>query len=194
MYTAVMIIPDGFAQFAMHFEGSLPYGAVCTLGCENPTDMNISDAAAAFAAALSSADVMHNVASSITLTTIDVKFGPNDTGPSGSATVDINGEDTSDPASPNTSFLFKKYTALGGRHGRGRMFWPGVTEPAVRDNGAIEPATIAAVQAQLDDLVVALATVGLPAVLLHNDLTAPTELTNMVVDARAATQRRRLRR
>jgi hypothetical protein len=94
----------------------------------------------------------------------------------------------------NCSYLVKKSSARGGRPGRGRMFVPpfGLPEGEVDPNGAISGAHLAVAQGLIDDWFDPIS-----AFILHDSTapggTDPSEVTNMVVDRRIATQRRRMR-
>lgn len=103
----------------------------------------------------------------------------------------------------NCAALVSKFTALGGRKGRGRFFMPAVlTETQVGDTGGIiEPLygnlTVAVTnffESQRDGDAVA---PPLPLVLLHNalvvDTPPPTLITSLQVSQTISTQRRRLR-
>lgn len=94
----------------------------------------------------------------------------------------------------NCAVLVRKQSAQGGRAHRGRMFWPpfGLAESNVGNNGQLVADFVEDFQTTMD----ALATdFGL--VILHDSTTPgnlqPTVVTNLVVDSRIATQRRRLR-
>lgn len=97
----------------------------------------------------------------------------------------------------NNAYLLKKRTALGGRVGRGRMFWPGCAEGNVNSIGVLDTAFRAAVQAVIDGILPALPIGPIDGyVLLHDEdspTTAPTALSSLLLDQRTATQRRRLR-
>lgn len=104
----------------------------------------------------------------------------------------------------NVSWLIHKMTQLGGNRGRGRAYMPpcDLQEIGISKQGVIDVNTLPAVQAKwtafLDELV---ADDGALLYLLHSDSEAvppsprpePTLITQLVVDNRVATQRRRLR-
>lgn len=106
--------------------------------------------------------------------------------------------DRTSPVNPsNTAVLVRKVTGVGGRRNTGRWFIPGVINADQTDAGVMTTAAAAAWQSALD-LIVA----GVPAlspdqfenlVILHSDSTPPTDVTNLNVQLRLATQRRRLR-
>lgn len=97
----------------------------------------------------------------------------------------------------NNSYLLKKRTALGGRAGRGRMFWPGCAEGNVDSIGVLDTAFRAAVQAVVDDILTSIPAGPVDAYVLFHDEDSfdpsPTGITSLLLDTRIATQRRRLR-
>lgn len=93
----------------------------------------------------------------------------------------------------NVAVLIKKQTALGGRHGRGRTFWPGIPEGQVNSAGVIGSTALGDWQDAANFLEAFTDPFG-PPVLLHVDASiTPTPITGFLVDGRVATQRRRLR-
>ncbi len=96
---------------------------------------------------------------------------------------------------PNCAFLVRKRTQLGGRAHRGRAYLPaglGVGEDSVPSTGVMLEAQRSVLQTRVD--------AALPVadkVILHDSLTpgalSPTPITSYRVEARLATQRRRLR-
>lgn len=101
----------------------------------------------------------------------------------------------------NCAALVKKRTGLGGRKNRGRVYIPNVlNEAEVSDTGVITGSTVVNFQTYADQWFVNVTgTVGglypaTPMVILHRDGSAPTAVTQLVMDPVLATQRRRLRR
>lgn len=98
----------------------------------------------------------------------------------------------------NNAVVVQKRTALGGRKGRGRMFLPPIyfDESAVSRFGNISPGTVSDVQDMVDVVKTHMnTTLGIDMLLFHNDgVTAPSEVTELIVESTIATQRRRLRR
>lgn len=94
----------------------------------------------------------------------------------------------------NVTTLVKKTSALGGRSGRGRMFLPpfNLDETSVANNGMIDPATLVTMSAGITA-----AFYHVACVLLHDSAApgapGPTPITQLLLDGRVATQRRRLR-
>lgn len=100
---------------------------------------------------------------------------------------------------PNTALLVKKRTERGGRAGRGRMYWPGFGDVTnVEGNGVILSGALASYQELFENWQEhLLAHVGPGAFgemyLFHSTELAPDDIESFTVDARLATQRRRLR-
>lgn len=192
------VIPAGFAQSNLLFGGvALPNGAEATMGHDislypgDPADL------AAEIIALWDTNFSPQVTSELLLTGCLVKFGPDATGPSALVGANFAGELPGTGTAANTSYLVHKTTPLGGRAGRGRWFHPGCTEPDVSAAGVIATPRFNAMQdacnAFLSDLLAAQAS----AVLLHSvgsPISVPTTISQLRLDSRVATQRRRLRR
>ena len=95
------------------------------------------------------------------------------------------------------SYLIHKSTSLGGRAGRGRFFLPGVPESLVNSNGLLTSGTATAIDSAMSDFIGEMTATGVVPVVLHAEgspITTPTAITAFSCDAKAATQRRRLRR
>lgn len=188
-----MQIPVGFGQITHFFGGpGLDRGAAVVYGIDLGA---VLDPAVA-------AESAHTIWTNIMLAlqTIDCelhstlcKFGPNDTGNFATFSAVAAGTGVGAMAPPNTAALIEKVTVLGGRKGRGRMYVPGIADANVEVDGSLTPAFRTQVGSQATDFLNALDTDGIPMTLLHNDSTAPSLVTALQADARAATQRRRLR-
>jgi len=189
-----MIIPSGFSQHTYLFSGpSLPFGAAVTIGVDHTGTSSIEqegqdcrDAWITEVLPLQHVDVQ--------LDGLFVKRGPNATGQSYLAPSTANGTTSGDAMSPNVTALVKKTTALGGRQGRGRMYVPGLIEANVGGGGALAGAFQGNLQDGIDAWAAACVIANCQPMLLHNDLLSPTEITAFAIDAKVATQRRRLRR
>lgn len=138
--------------------------------------------------------ILTQQSSAINLERVDVKFGPNATGPSGTSASGAAGGISGNVTPANLAVLVSKLTLLGGRQGRGRMYIPGVPEANTGVNGNLQPTYITALTTELEDFTDLINSVDLPQYLLHSVELAPTEVEAMEVEARPATQRRRLRR
>lgn len=189
-----MIIPTGFGQVTLNFAGNgLANPGACVFGIDQAGGVAVDDAAENIYNAFSST-ILTRLTDDITLTSCLVKFGPNTTGPSAEFSGTEAGGLGGSGATSNTAYLVRKNTALGGREGRGRMYLPGVQEASVGSDGLLDTTARDLLQDECDTFRDALGLLTVPLVLLHNSATAPTAVTGLAVQARAATQRRRLRR
>jgi hypothetical protein len=189
-----MTIPAGFAQITYVYTGaSVPRGAANVIGVENAGGLSIANVAIAAGEAIE--PMMANLPDSVQVNEIRVKLGPDDNGPYQVFPIVIPGVLTSgETVAPNTSFLFSKQTAMGGRKNRGRLYLPGVLEGAIGDGGDLGSSWITDLNAAAALMLASLTADGLPMYILHESVDAPTEVTAMFVSSRVATQRRRLRR
>lgn len=141
-----------------------------------------------------------SMSSSITLVACDVVAGQ-DGGDPVTTTVPINhaGTDGDFPLPPNTALLVKKSTALGGRAGRGRFFFPGFASFGnLSAAGVLGDVYRDALQDQFNDwhdfLNSTVVGISTPPVLLHATASpVPSPILSFTVDGKVATQRRRLR-
>ncbi len=194
-----MLIPDGFAQANIRFTGAnLPSGAEVTLGLDKRTFLGSPVAAATAVLNAFQKPIMRaRIVTQTTISSCLVKFGPQATGASGEFSNPLTGTAANEPASPNVTWLIRKNTAAGGRTGRGRMYLPGISEPALSGAGVIIPAEITAMNDAMAALLLELQNAELDPVVLHAPLspvTTPIAITSLTVDSTVATQRRRLRR
>jgi len=192
------VIPTGFAQANFIYNGaSAPTGAEWTLG------LGISSYGGSpitlgedLVSAYETANFDASTSTDVDLSGVLVKFGPDATGPSALFSAAVGGAADQD-AVPNVSYLIHKVTSLGGRAGRGRAYFPGVPEAQTEPNGTLDSTWRDNFQAAWDTFLTELTGLSVIPVVLHaadSPLTTPTAITSFVVDARAATQRRRLRR
>jgi hypothetical protein len=194
-----VIIPTGYAQANLRFTGvALPLGAEITQGHDvgafigDPSDLADLVATAWGLSGLNGMQV-----SEVALTSVEVKYGPNATGPSGLWTGLVTGAVSGDSVEPNTAALVHKKTAFGGRAGSGRFYIPGIADSTVSNAGVITGTTVAAYNGWLAAYLSGFSPVDADLVLLHGEgspITTPTPVTSLECDARVATQRRRLRR
>lgn len=190
-----MIIPDNCSQVNLVFVGdNLPTGAQVTFGVGNDSDFSPTAVGDKVIEALVAAQVMDLFGDDEAITTVHVKNGPNATGPFADVATDLPGALTSNITSPNVSLLVKKNTALGGRQGQGRMYWPGISEATIGSDGTIDGAFLTSAAGIFGTWLEELTTELIPMLLLHNNAVAPNAVTSLAVQAVGATQRRRLRR
>lgn len=194
-----MIIPAGYAQANLVFTGaSVPSGAEMTIGLNVGTfGSGPSVAAIQVQDAILDNNVEDSWCASMTLSEVRVKYGPNETGPSGVATVGEAGDAGGVSVPPNCAVLIQKVTALGGRAGRGRMYMPGFPESLVDSSGALDTSFESTIQGVWTAFLGQLNSSDLEPVLLHAEgspITLPTPIIELVIAPQIATQRRRLRR
>lgn len=191
-----MNIPAGFAQASLFFTGdALPTGAAITLGI-NPSGLVVTPllAATAVSDAWDASDMIRCYTNDCTLSSILVKFGPNDTGPSAEISAAAVGTFGGDTGYPGAALLVTKQTSLGGREGKGRFYLPGLGEAAIELGGNISTGVLADMQEAVGFLVGEFSERDIPLVLLHNSGTSPTVVEACVAAVRPGTQRRRNRR
>jgi|tagenome__1003787_1003787.scaffolds.fasta_scaffold20480459_2 hypothetical protein len=92
------------------------------------------------------------------------------------------------------SFLVHKYTGLGGRKNRGRIFLPGLSDQDRDPYGVLIGSKVTELQNNLTDFYGLLQSSNLQPRLLHSDATPPTNILQFQLDGKIATQRRRLRK
>lgn len=194
-----MLIPVGFGQANLIFTGSgLPTGAQMTLGFAVPTGVDPTTVANRIITAWTGSGIPGNMPPTLSLTGVLVKFGPSDIGPSALVGASVPGTSAGVQASPNVAVLVHKVTEAGGRSGRGRFYLPGPQEAQIDPNGALATTYRTNLQTGFTNFRNALVTADVLPRLLHGSLSAPIDeplpITGFVVDARSATQRRRLRR
>jgi hypothetical protein len=189
-----VIIPVGFAQATYVFSsGFLPFGAVITHGISDNLLKTPDEIAEDLYQAFSD-NMLGSLHTSVNFDTVRIKRGPNSTGATGEFTGVLTGGQGGTAAPPNLAYLIEKNTGLGGRRGRGRLFLPGVEEGSVEGDGALGAVMLGGLITQSGLWLADIETAGYNMVLLHSDATAPTEVTSLSVDPRAATQRNRMRR
>lgn len=194
-----MEIPDGYAQVNLKFTGNgVPTGAECTFGLSiDDPEIEPETVADNIWTIMLAHNIFTFMVSTVELTGILVKYGPNVTGPSAEVAGEKVGTYSSSDEIPNCSYLIRKNTAFGGRAGRGRMYWPGVALQEVNSGGIIQGSFLTPLNASVLDLHSDLSTAEFTPVLLHGDgspIVTPTPTLSWTVDSQIATQRRRLRR
>lgn len=193
-----MPIPAGFAQANFIYTGtSVPTGAEWTLGLELGISITDPEAAAdALDVAYGLSGLAANLGTGCNLTSILVKFGPDATGPSHTETVSqVGAGGLAGP--PNAAFLVNKVTLAGGRAGRGRFFMPCVPEANVDNAGVLGAGVVTAFQDDLNLFYSGVVDRDLFPTLLHgvgSPIPSPTSIIGFQLQAKVATQRRRLRR
>lgn len=190
-----MIIPAGYSQVSLDFRTD-PVGRTASVvfGVANGDGDSPLSIAADVEVAV--APWIENVVSiHAVCTMIRVKNGPNASGPSGELGTALGGDVGGDMISPQVTLLHTKFTALGGRKHRGRLFSPFSSESVVDSLGFVDGTHRGVINDKNEDLLTALAADNHAMVLLHaHGASAPDLVTDLICQPEVATQRRRLRR
>lgn len=175
----------------------MPTGAAITLGFKNDAGATATAASATLRSTFVTR-IIPTLTSSVTLTTVSVKLGPEDTGPTGATVGSTNGALGLQQEQPQVALLVRKVTALGGHRGRGRMYVPGLSEGSALGTGMIVAGNLTTWQTAFTNWFNDLVTANLKPYLLHETgISAtpdPTILTGFTVDPKTSTQRGRIRR
>lgn len=190
-----MAIPAGFGQLSVVLTGGgIVDEAIWTMGFDNDAGDTPAEAAEAWWTNLEALDYRDYLSSSVTVTEVRCKLGPDATGPAGFFAVGLSGTVGGQSAPPNLAFLVHKNTLLGGRRGRGRAYLGGLAEAQLDEGGNTQSATASGLQTALSGAAAAMLLGSKPLALIHADGGTPTPLDSLTVDVRLATQRRRMRR
>jgi hypothetical protein len=188
-----MTIPVGFGQVNFRYAASnaIPNGAECTLGFVVGPTSPADDALVI--GGYWAASIVPQQTNAATFVEAHVKWGPTATGPDASVTFNVTGGKGGDPFGAQVSALVQKRTAIGGRHGRGRLFLPALTEGLISDGSHLQGAYRSDIQAAFNAFLNSMnASLRYP-VVLRGDAGVPAAITLFNVEAMLATQRRRLR-
>jgi hypothetical protein len=96
-------------------------------------------------------------------------------------------------AAPNVAVLVRKITGFAGRRNRGRFYVPGVEEDNIDGAGVLDTTSLGQWQSAATGWFNSMVTAGFDPVINHDDLSVLTTVTAYTVQAKCATQRRRLR-
>jgi len=187
-------IPDGFGQAVatFSFTGGQSNPLAMVFGYSNTTAQTAANAADDIFGRVATAFGGVVFTDQVILQSIAVLQNPGSetglfvgTAPGGSAGLS---------APPSVCALVHKTTTLGGRVGRGRMYWPSVDTGDINEAGVWNGASLDVLQTAMDALRTGLITDAFAMHLLHNSLVIPpTPVSALVADPVVATQRRRLR-
>lgn len=195
-----LLIPPGYAHAVVQFrQAGDPEPQVCTFGVGPLTNPSNGVAIANNIFGIWKANILVSQTNNITLEQVTVYVGQEDASriPYDSTGVPANGSGTQDALPSNCAMLVRKRTGVNGRRGRGRFYVPGVAEGTVDANGIVATATQEAWQERCDVFLTQLSALT-PMVVLHNAEgasipIAPTPVTQLTVESKIATQRKRLR-
>ena len=171
---------------------------LCTIGVETTAASSADRVAAANSAMDSWGDnILPLQSNAYRLLGVDAVFGDASGDiPVSSTDAPRTGGDTDAPVPQNTSVLVKKVTGLGGRRNRGRMYIPGISVLDVGNTGIINSTPLASWGTAVNNFLLGLESGSFMdnAVIFHSTAPlTPTEIVDLDVDPRVATQRRRLR-
>lgn len=201
-------LPTGYYMATLRFGGTAaPRGAAITWGGKlNDGTDTPATVGSQIATIVRNASGPFNTAGGPTVNTLTfvdilVKFGPLATGPAAITGVGAAaGAGGGDAYAPNCALLASKTTLLGGRHGRGRMYVPGLAEGDVVAGGNLASGVQADRQSKWTYVAQQLVIADIPMYLLHRydpDLgqtpMAPTFVESVLISGQVASQRNRLR-
>lgn len=139
-------------------------------------------------------DLRPAIVNGVTLDAIEIKQGPVATGPTTVYAVGTSGTTGPDGVPPNTALLVRKTVLdVSGRFA-GRMFWPGLPESEVDSAGNIDPTFLAGLQGTFNDFFATMGSQGYGLRIFSEGSSDTREVSELNVQARVATQRRRMRR
>lgn len=194
-----VIIPTGFAQITHTFTGPLfrsGTGAlVYGVGSATEPFIPIADVVG-----LAHADFRDNILPEMDSRLVLERTVAIDATSSSEVTTSAVGGSSFAPVPPNVALLVRKNTVGRGRRRQGRMFLPALLDDEdVGGDGAIDPTRLAAIQTALTSFLTAVQTDMYAMVILQNSegetppVDPPPEVTALLAQPVAASQRRRLR-
>lgn len=188
-----MAIPVGYGRLSWVLSGApLPTGGRVTLGLDLTSYVDpFGGALAVLEDTL--VDLFKSICvSAVRLDQLELKMGPDSTGPTYTRPVAQFGTGSGNAPPPNTAMLVRETSADVSGRLFGRMFWPGFDGANVGQAGVIN--NLGDYQDLFDAFRVELVSYGVTPCVLTSLPEGPREVTSFEVQARAATQRRRLRR
>lgn len=192
-----VVIPAGFGEVTFVFTGGPSDPMTNVLGVDPPDGMPTPDIAQLAAEAYSAAAATNPQTFQWFGVTFDRTIARrNLAGVMQTAEFPVGtvGEVGGQPMPFNTSVLVRKTTAIGGRRGRGRWYFMGANELDSSDGAFLDTGPRNAYQGAFTNMFNDLVADLLNPVVLHDTAAvAPTPITGFSVQARLATQRRRLR-
>lgn len=203
---------NAYGRVTMSFTGpGLPYRAMTMLEfertLEEPPETFLGRTRDGWLSACS--DLHQLVASNACyLDTIEVKVGPESTGPSVVIPAGVRGESGTEACPPNVALLVRKYVPGSSNRFSGRLFYPGISEGNVGSDGTVPTPALGPYQEAFDDFLDAIRPQGVmdpeltdvpcvyPQVIGKgaDGVDEVRAVYSLDVQHRVATQRRRLRR
>jgi len=189
-----LLIPAGFGQAVASFDfiGGQSNPLNMVFGYQNTNAQSPAAAAATIGGQIGTAFAGVVFTNQVTFLSLSVIQNPGQQ--TGLAVFSTPGGSAGLCAPPNTAYLVHKVSTLGGRPGRGRMYWPSVDTGDVNEAGVVNGPSLVVLQSAMTVLFQQLAVLFLPMVILHTSpAIPPTVISGLVADPVVATQRRRLR-
>lgn len=187
-----IVIPEGFVQATLNFDAPTRSGRAATvLGFTQPAELDLQDVAVEIFSAWENAikPLTHVawVLSDVTVITETQGAVSTQQASAGSRTGEL--------SPPNVTVLMRKSSAARGRFARGRTYWGGhLNDGDVYDDGTLAPNRRNSLLSGYNAFFDQASEPGVNQVILHNDgAIAPTAVTQISVENKVATQRRRLR-
>lgn len=187
-------IPAGFGQAVCQFGFTLGQSnpLAMVFGYENISEVSGADAALQIGQEMGAAFGSTAFTDQVIFQQCSVIQNPGSE--TGLSVFNVAGGNNANSTPPNTCLLGHKITGLGGRQGRGRMYWPSLSVGDVNEAGVINPASLPGFSSTLSNFLLGLTAANVPMFLLHtNPAISPSQVTALVPDPIAATQRRRMR-
>jgi hypothetical protein len=192
-----MHIPVNYAQVNFSLTGTLlPHGAEVTFGVAPTPDIDGPEAIEVIKSAWEDAGLAGGFSQQLVISSVKMKWGPNETGRVYESPWNWAGADGSQPLPPNVALLVTKQTDWGGKKSKGRFYWPGLTEAVSNGGGQVNPAAFDTYVDGFNSFRDALDGGNVPMVLLHAEDQSdviPYFVKQLSAQSTMATQRRRLR-
>lgn len=190
-----MPVPPGFTLVSYIFSGPSagPGGCMTTIGVEH----TFTESPTFFAGELFTAfenEIMPGLTSTVTLSECRIRAGTVGGEITASHFGSAEGGEAGSSMPPNIAVPVTKFSALGGRKNRGRMFLPGVAEGHVGADGVLSGAVIEGFNSSLGAFMTELEAIDATPHILHSDPEdAPTEIIALVCGTVIYTRGSRLR-
>jgi hypothetical protein len=194
-------VPSGFTNvsYRLSLAGDAEEMLV-TMGFRIETGFGINPAGAALLADSFQQNMLNLCAAGYTFRGLRAADGPDGQGQVHEVERSVTSTSTKLGMPPNTAYLTRKVTGLGGRRNRGRFYMPGVSEIDVDNTGLLTPTHRTNYQTSVNNWFTQnLAGPEIASHALFHDTpegvpgVAPTDILSLNVQGKVATQRRRLR-